>query len=68
VILVLIFKISSLMSLARHQISVVIGRRLGEKSRCLGENSRCYFPAGAALIGTMDIGSDGMIAGFWPAP
>ena len=52
----------------RNQISVAIGRSSGERSRSLGENSGCYGPAGAALIGAMDVGFDGMIAGSWPGP
>jgi hypothetical protein len=43
----------------RHQISVAIGRSLGERSRSLGENSGWYGPAGAALISAMDVGLDG---------
>ena len=50
----------------RNKISVAIGRSLGERLRSLGENSRSYGPAGAALTGPMDVGFDGMIAGSWP--
>jgi hypothetical protein len=50
----------------RDQISVAKGRVSGEKSSVSGENSGSYFPAGAALIGAMDIGFNGMISGSCP--